>query len=403
MDVIYKRHSKDGFSRLTQALMNAEADAPLPRKTIMVLASLVDSPSGLLWTAHDNDFTLSESWNAAAPTVNRLAADRAGARSLAGMLEACRRVVEFAQDGALLDADWLSSIYNGWLGVPLFNGERLAGFVVLAGAANPREVTRETGDMLVAVGRHIAELPEARVGVKKTDEMAESPDFNNFPPFLMHELKNIMGQLALTSDNAERHRDNPVFVDDMLSTIDNAVDRIKRLTVSMREGRLVENDRLLDLGVFTRQFIVTQSVYRRQINVHYVKGGITVTADPEKLSTTLSNIINNACDAAGENGEVTIEIGRAGGYAFIDIRDDGHGMDEKFINERLFEPFETSRSDTRLGIGAWQARKFVQDMGGKVEVNSQRGVGTVFRIKFPLETAVNRNCSNELTHMEVLA
>ncbi len=59
-------------------------------------------------------------------------------------------------------------------------------------------------------------------------------------------------------------------------------------------------------------------------------------------------------------------------------------MDIRFIQNRLFKPFDTTKGNAGMGIGVYEARQFVQEYGGKINVRSEPGVGTSFTIKLPL-------------------
>jgi signal transduction histidine kinase len=58
-------------------------------------------------------------------------------------------------------------------------------------------------------------------------------------------------------------------------------------------------------------------------------------------------------------------------------------MDETFVRERLFRPFDSTKGLAGMGIGAYECREFVNLLGGRVEVDSQLGVGTRFRLLLP--------------------
>jgi len=58
-------------------------------------------------------------------------------------------------------------------------------------------------------------------------------------------------------------------------------------------------------------------------------------------------------------------------------------MDESFIRERLFRPFDTTKGAAGMGIGAYETREFVRALDGDVEVVSKPGVGTLFYIRLP--------------------
>jgi signal transduction histidine kinase len=63
-------------------------------------------------------------------------------------------------------------------------------------------------------------------------------------------------------------------------------------------------------------------------------------------------------------------------------------MDQQFIRDRLFRPFDSTKGEEGFGIGAYQAREFARKCGGGVEVESAPGKGTKFIIRLPLAPAL---------------
>ena len=63
---------------------------------------------------------------------------------------------------------------------------------------------------------------------------------------------------------------------------------------------------------------------------------------------------------------------------------DGQGMDEAFIQNRLFRPFDTTKTGKGMGIGMYQARDCITNLGGEISVESVPGEGTTFFIRLPL-------------------
>ena len=68
------------------------------------------------------------------------------------------------------------------------------------------------------------------------------------------------------------------------------------------------------------------------------------------------------------------------------VSDTGEGMDEAFIRDHLFRPFDSTKGTQGMGIGAYQMRETIRSMGGHVEVNSEPKSGTVVTIS--LQVAV---------------
>ncbi len=61
-------------------------------------------------------------------------------------------------------------------------------------------------------------------------------------------------------------------------------------------------------------------------------------------------------------------------------------MTREFVQERLFKPFDTTKGSKGMGIGAYQVREYIQSLGGRVEVRSAPGKGTVMALRLPLTT-----------------
>ena len=67
----------------------------------------------------------------------------------------------------------------------------------------------------------------------------------------------------------------------------------------------------------------------------------------------------------------------------MEVEDDGVGMDEEFLRNRLFKPFDSTKGLTGMGIGVFESREFVRNLGGDIQVSSTPGVGSLFRIVLP--------------------
>jgi signal transduction histidine kinase/CheY-like chemotaxis protein len=123
-----------------------------------------------------------------------------------------------------------------------------------------------------------------------------------------------------------------------------------------------------------------------------------VTADPEQLETSLANIIANAGDAMPDGGHLIIGTRnghldadyvsehpgvRPGDYAIIEVADTGSGMSRE-VQRRIFDPFFTTKDKgTGRGLGLSTVLGFVKQSGGHVDVASEEGVGTTFRLYLP--------------------
>ncbi|MGD0884496.1 MAG: HAMP domain-containing sensor histidine kinase [Thermodesulfovibrionales bacterium] len=114
------------------------------------------------------------------------------------------------------------------------------------------------------------------------------------------------------------------------------------------------------------------------------RGGLEATTDPDKLEMILKNIISNALKYT-ERGGVWIDYGRDGKEFFIEVRDTGMGIPEDEI-PKIFMRFYRGRgtSDNGIGVGLAIVKELVTVMAGRIDVQSQAGKGTAFRIWLPL-------------------
>jgi signal transduction histidine kinase len=103
-----------------------------------------------------------------------------------------------------------------------------------------------------------------------------------------------------------------------------------------------------------------------------------------ELNQVWTNLLDNAIDALGEKGTVTIATGRDGDCAQVAIADDGPGIPEELI-DRVFDPFFTTKGVGRgTGLGLDTARRIVVDRhSGSITAESKPG-RTVFRVSLPL-------------------
>ncbi len=104
---------------------------------------------------------------------------------------------------------------------------------------------------------------------------------------------------------------------------------------------------------------------------------------PVQLQQVLVNLGMNARDAMPEGGTLTLRTCRADGKACLEVADTGCGMDED-VKGRIFDPFFTTKAPGRgTGLGLAMVANIVKGHGGRIDVESEPGRGTTFRLEFP--------------------
>ena len=110
-----------------------------------------------------------------------------------------------------------------------------------------------------------------------------------------------------------------------------------------------------------------------------------VLGNPPELREIVINIINNAIDAMPEGGRITFRTWEKGDTVFIGIADDGCGM-SKEVQSKIFDPFYTTKGLEGSGLGMSVSYGIIGKHGGKIDLISKEGKGTIFTIEFPVAT-----------------
>ena len=377
--------------RFVQTLSGSE-EPDIRRNAIRAVAQIFESASGLL-LLRDRDagrFYLQAAWpqmSSEFPEVTSIAEDDPLPRFLMDrqwvidLREYQRAPDRYAH---LPLPAWLNPESPWRLVTPLLVGNHLLGFLVLRAPPGPFNITFEDLDLLKTVGRNVA----VQLAQRRADEqLAESRQFdayNRFAAFVMHDLKNSVAQLQLLVANAARHRHNPVFVEDAIDTIRNTSERMTRLIEQLQGRDMQGTSRVVELSQIVGAAVARSQSRQPAVTLSGTLPGAAVQADPDRLTAVLEHVMRNAQEATGPGGQVSIELAVDATDARLTVIDDGAGMDEEFLRQRLFRPFDSTKGTKGMGIGAYQVREYARTLGGDVEVWSAPARGTRFCIRLPL-------------------
>ena len=184
--------------------------------------------------------------------------------------------------------------------------------------------------------------------------------------------------------NAEKHGDNPDFQKDMLATVRNSVGRMKQLLTQFQAeqpDQTVAHRR--ELADILSSVAANWKKQKADIQFSFQSPPIDVLFDSERLESVLNHLLQNAIEAAGINGKVSFRYVMDESLTVLEIEDDGPGMDAAYIQDQLFRPLDTIKSDG-YGLGAYQTRELVRQLGGRLEVESKIGQGTIMRVILPI-------------------
>jgi putative PEP-CTERM system histidine kinase len=215
-------------------------------------------------------------------------------------------------------------------------------------------------------------------------------------------MKNGSAQLSLICANAERHRDNPEFVADAFATVANARDRLERTQAQLRNVQpRLETPRQVIAVQDLLEEIVAGSPTAQPVPALEIREPAEILGDREALKNLLLHLVRNAQEATPDDGRIQLSLYNDGTWTTILVQDTGSGIDEEFLRRRLFRPFQTTKGNAGMGIGLYEARDRILRMGGRIDVHSKVGEGTLFTLRLPThqrQPAVVDDCERRVTN-----
>jgi putative PEP-CTERM system histidine kinase len=381
-----------------ETLSAPEAYVGLHTRAARALAEVVDSPAGALYVRDPEEvaFRWAGSWNLPAAT-----AEIPPGHPLVAAFRDGDWIVDL--DAIPAAREWFAELPRVWLAVPLNHLGHLLGFVVLTRSRAPFKLDREVFELLRVISREVAGRVAEQRAVQVLQQTRELREYSQRFAFVVHDIKNVSGQLSMLLANAERHADNPEFQRDMLTTVRASVARITRLLARLAAGAQERTYALIEPGERIGDVV---AAFRRAssatVTIEGDGGEAGVAIDPDAFDAVVTHLLTNAVEAtsgASDGAADGLDDGagtRASSAAcpvrvvvrhealsvLIDIIDEGPGMSADFIRDRLFRPFATTKTGGH-GIGAYQARELLRAAGGDLLVLSRPGAGTTMRLLLP--------------------
>jgi len=383
----YRYDYREEWLKFTHSLSHRDSPRKMGEQVVRALAEMLESPAGALWMRpHGKDrFSQMACWNMA-PSEGMEAADSELCQFLlsSGWVVNLEEYRSFSvRYGAMKLPLWLSELPHAWLIVPLLSGPSLIGFVVLASARARMDVDWEVNDLLKTAGMQAASFLAQMQATEALLEARKFEAFNRMSAFVVHDLKNIVTQLSLMMKNARRLSGNPEFQQDMLLTVENSLDRMRQMMLQLREGATPVGAAFgVDLSGIVDGLVAAAKARDRVLDVE-LQVPVAARGDADRLARVIGHIVQNAFDATDKEGRVWLRLDRTAGQARVVVGDTGRGMSADFIRDKLFKPFETTKQ-SGMGIGVYESFHYLQELGGKIDVHSELGSGTVITLLLPV-------------------
>ena len=389
----YKYDYRDEWIKSTDALTNTHnknnniEKSELPSQIIQILGDLVGSRSGAIWGQdEDGQFVLrgklsldDQKFDAIEPSSDLITYFKQN--------EWVINLDEYMLDPTKYDLieipDDMLKQEQPWLIIPLGMSDNLIGLVLLCEPIASLDLNWENYDLLRIVSQQACSYLEQSDSQERLGAARQFEAVNKTSAFLVHDIKTIIAQLSLLVKNAERHKTNPEFIDDMVRTTSHTVEKMEHLLQQIHNPSQEDTSETVELGVVLLEVYKAHKNASPTPSLEYPEEIALIQADKDQLKSVIGHIVQNALDATPKEGDISITTKQASGFVFIFIQDSGCGMSEDFINNLLFKPFESTKGLTGMGIGVYQSREYLRKIGGSISVTSQLGIGTCFTLKVP--------------------
>jgi len=245
----------------------------------------------------------------------------------------------------------------------------------------------------------------ASLGILVSSIAHEINNPNSFITFNAPILKEYLGELMPIVDTYAEgrpdlelfHMPYPEFRKDIFRLLDNiehGSTRIASVVANLREfsrGKDMSEEKWMDLKSVIEKALAMSEIKIRKTVKSFVKeipGDLpNIYSDPHALEQVLINLLLNAVQASDKK-DSRVELSVAAGNSWLDktiikVSDNGCGIDDK-TQDHIFDPFFTSkaRSDG-TGLGLYVTHNLVSSLRGRIEVQSEPGEGSVFRVILP--------------------
>ena len=368
-----------GFTRK----LSQQTPGPAER-AIEAVAQLVESPGGALWIWRDGErFTLGAQCQMTVPPAAAGGGAQDEDAAFRQSIERNQWVIDLGEPEQRASVPaWLSRLPRARLVVPLMLQDRLFGVLLLQQPRSALRLNWEVIDLLKVAASQVASYLALQETTTALMTARQFESFHRMSTFIVHDLKNLVAQLSLMIPNAKLHLDNPEFQQDMLDTVEHGVQKMKLMLQKLQRSDAPEAAGPIELATMLSQMVALRGSALPKPVLRCDEPGLCVMAAHGRLERVLGHLLQNAIEATPHDGQVALRLRREGEEVLVEISDTGQGMTADFIRERLFKPFESTKA-AGMGIGAFESREYVAELGGRLEVHSVPQRGTTFRVVLP--------------------
>ena len=297
-------------------------------------------------------------------------------------------VVKDARNDPAVDSKFIDIIgVDEFLCVPLIARNEIMGQIVLDNAFTRAPIETQAVRLAGLCGLIAANYVYSTSLHTKLIEMEKMAALGEMASFVTHQLRNPLvtiggftEQLLNSEHDASKCRRNLQIIRDEIGRLEHVIYEIGHfLKNSFKQPVPFEVKPVLE-SVLSRPDIRSKA-RNVHLQLRTAKCLPQIICDPTYVSEVFQNILDNALDATPAGGEITIRAyPRSKKWFVISVKDTGQGIPDR-IRDKLFLPFVTTK-EKGIGLGLPFVKRVMDACGGKIEVRSKEGKGTLFKLHF---------------------
>lgn len=199
-----------------------------------------------------------------------------------------------------------------------------------------------------------------------------------------HEIRNPLGLIRNYLYLLKKNPNDLALEQKAFEVIEDSVDKASTIIDNLLNFSRLSNDEVKSVALKALIEKLVQlnekALYKKNVNLNLILEDVKIDTHEESLKHIFINIINNGLDAILDKGQLTISLKATDRGAVVHFIDNGIGMTESTIS-KLFDPFFTTKNlGEGTGLGLYIVYNELSKMGGKVDVLSKLGKGSIFKI-----------------------
>ncbi len=386
------RHKYDyrvEWNRFSDTLLKQDNKVSIYNRALKAVAQVVDSKGASLWLLDHNAYVYKTFWR---QRIDNPEAELDNSE-LISLLKKEKKLVtkdDFPKQKKTLSSQhWFMRLENSWMILPLWLDKTLYGFIHLREPIVPLNLDIEDTDLLNTLAHHVT---IALFSKSVDEELHRAQQFKNISQmtaFLVHDLKTVLSQLNLLVENSQKHKSNPVFVDDMINTVEHTTKKMTHLLGQLKNPESEVEAKKININEMMEAIVsnCNQQLFR-PVLINNLDRDCFLFCKPSEFQSAINHIIQNAIESLDKSGSVIVSLDlEKDDVLKITISDTGVGMTQEFVANRLFSPFETTKGVSGMGVGVYQSRETIRELEGDISVKSTPGEGTSFSITLPVQYA----------------